>query len=46
MLGQVVYLYIKSGVTMETQFKSLIQLVNYFKDEETCKAYLAENRWG
>jgi transposase-like protein len=31
---------------METLFKNLIQLVKYFKDEETCKSYLAEKRWG
>lgn len=39
-------LSIKSAVTLETQFKNLIQLVKYFKDEETCKSYLAEKRWG
>lgn len=31
---------------METQFKSLIQVLDYFKDEETCKVYYAKERWG
>ncbi len=31
---------------MISQFKTLIQLLDTFKDEETCKAYLAQQRWG
>jgi len=31
---------------MKGQFKNLIQLLDYFKDEETCKQYLAFQRWG
>lgn len=31
---------------MTTQFNSLIQLFDYFKDEQTCKDYLAKQRWG
>jgi transposase-like protein len=31
---------------METQFKSLLQVLDYFKNEETCIAYLANSRWG
>ncbi len=31
---------------MTGQFKTLIQLLDYFKDEETCKAYLEQQRWG
>ena len=27
-------------------FKTLPQLLDYFKDEETCRQYLAEQRWG
>lgn len=27
-------------------FKNLTQLLDYFKDEDTCKAYYAEKRWG
>ncbi len=27
------------------KFKSIIQLLDFFKDEETCKKYLAQNRW-
>lgn len=30
---------------MET-FKTLPQLFDYFKDEETCRAYLEQQRWG
>lgn len=30
---------------METNFKSLIQLLDYFKEETTCKEYLAYQRW-
>lgn len=30
---------------METNFKSLIQLFDYFKDEETCKEFLTNQRW-
>jgi len=29
-----------------TQFKTLPQLLDYFKDEETCIAYLEQQRWG
>ena len=31
---------------MTTQFKSLIQLLDYFKDDATCVKYLANSRWG
>lgn len=31
---------------MESQFKALIQLPDFFKDEETCAAYLEHQRWG
>lgn len=31
---------------MVTQFKSLIQVLDYFKSEDTCKEYLANARWG
>jgi len=31
---------------MTTQFKSLIQVLDFFKEEETCKSYLALSRWG
>jgi len=31
---------------METQFKSLLQVIDYFKNEETCISYLANSRWG
>jgi len=31
---------------MTTQFKSLIQVIDYFKDESTCINYLARSRWG
>lgn len=31
---------------MTTQFKSLIQVFDYFKSEEVCTAYLAQQRWG
>lgn len=27
-------------------FKNVTQLLDYFKDEETCKAYLEQKRWG
>lgn len=30
---------------METNFKSLIQLLDYFKEEKTCKEYLILQRW-
>jgi transposase-like protein len=30
---------------METQFKNLHQLLDFFKDEETCKAYYEKARW-
>ena len=30
---------------MTTNFKSLLQVLNYFKNEETCINYLASNRW-
>lgn len=31
---------------MVTQFKSLIQVLDHFKEESTCIAYLAQQRWG
>ena len=31
---------------MNTQFKNLTQLLDFFKDEETCKAYYEKARWG
>jgi transposase-like protein len=31
---------------MTSQFKSLIQVLDYFKDENTCINYLANSRWG
>ena len=31
---------------MESQFKNLQQLLDFFNDEETCKAYYEEKRWG
>lgn len=30
---------------MTTQFKSLLQVLDYFKNEETCITYLAQSRW-
>jgi len=38
-MGQLVYLYMN-------KFDSLIQLLDYFKDEETCEIYLGTKRWG
>jgi len=31
---------------MNTQFKNLQQLLDFFKDEETCKKYYEQKRWG
>ena len=31
---------------MQTNFKNIVQLLDYFKDEETCKKYLEIQRWG
>ncbi len=31
---------------MVTNFKSLLQVLNFFKEENTCIQYLAEQRWG
>lgn len=31
---------------METKFKTLQDLLDFFKDEETCKKYYEEKRWG
>ncbi|MDP9078648.1 MAG: IS1595 family transposase [Bacteroidota bacterium] len=31
---------------MTTQFKSLLQVLDYFKNEDTCVTYLANSRWG
>lgn len=38
-MGQLLYLYMN-------KFDSLIQLLDYFKDEETCEKYLGAKRWG
>jgi transposase-like protein len=39
-MGQIVYL------VMENQFKSFIEVLDYFKEESTCVNYLAQTRWG
>lgn len=31
---------------MANQFKNLTQLLDFFKDEETCRQYLEQHRWG
>jgi transposase-like protein len=31
---------------MITGFKSLIEVITYFKDEQTCREFLAHRRWG
>lgn len=31
---------------MQTKFKNLQSLLDFFKDEETCKAYYEQQRWG
>ncbi|SDP90526.1 Transposase [Mucilaginibacter sp. OK268] len=31
---------------MEKRFNSLLQLIDFFKDESICKEYLAQQRWG
>ena len=31
---------------MESQFKNLQQLLDFFKDEEVCKSYYEQKRWG
>ena len=31
---------------MESQFKNLHELLDFFKDEATCKAYYEQKRWG
>lgn len=31
---------------MESQFKTLVQLLDFFKTDEDCKAYLEQKRWG
>lgn len=31
---------------MESQFKTLVQLIDHFKDEDTCRQYLEQKRWG
>jgi transposase-like protein len=31
---------------MESQFKNLHELLDFFKDEETCKSYYEKQRWG
>lgn len=31
---------------MQSQFKNLQSLLDFFKDEETCKAYYEQKRWG
>lgn len=38
-MRHVIYLYMN-------KFNSLIQLFDYFKDEETCEKYLGTKRWG
>jgi transposase-like protein len=40
------YLYKQTIRKMTTQFKSLIQVLDYFKEETTCVNYLAAQRWG
>src|ERR1700712_3387484 len=46
LLGQVLYLSQYIINIMTTQFKSLIQVLDFFKEESTCISYLANSRWG
>lgn len=39
-MGQMLYL------CMENQFNSLIQVLDFFKEESTCVKFLAQQRWG
>lgn len=34
------------NTSKESNFKNLPQLLDYFKDEATCKSYLEQQRWG
>ncbi len=44
-MGQIVYLY-HNAYKMQSQFKNLQQLLDFFKDEEFCKEWYAQQRWG
>ena len=39
------YLCPTKHLIMQTQFKNLTQLLDFFKDEETCRAYYEQQRW-
>lgn len=43
-MGQDIFLFYKAA-KMQSQFKNLQQLLDFFKDEETCKAYYEQARW-
>lgn len=43
-MGQHVYLHYKQR--QMTNFKNLTELLDFFKDEATCKAYYEQKRWG
>lgn len=43
-MGQV--LYLSHQPPKMQPFKTYLELTDYFKDEETCRQYLAEQRWG
>lgn len=36
----------KMMITNTTQFKNVIDVLDYFKEEETCRIFLAQQRWG
>lgn len=33
-------------IVQVSQFKNVIEVLDYFRDEETCKNYLELQRWG
>ncbi len=44
-MGQMFIFVQQNDKDMTTNFKSLLQVLDYFKDEATCTAYLAKSRW-
>lgn len=38
--------YKADNMSLPSKFKTLLQLLDYFKDEETCRAYYEKVRWG
>jgi transposase-like protein len=44
-VGQIVYLFYQNAFIMLSEFKNIMQLLDFFKEDKTCVDYLVNLRW-